>query len=214
MTLSSSPLPLPSAVLRHHIDEGSLHTSLKEWHSLKKVPQVLLVTGMVGVGKRSLCHYLAQWILCENTWPTDSEEAGLFGNLMLETEKPTETSQNNLKPCGSCQSCINALKGAWVDFTEIQSEESENDPGNDSGTLKIDQFRKLKSSLGFSGGTGKYRVILIPNADRMTIQAANSVLKLLEEPPAGWIFLLTSSDASLLLPTIVSRCQQLRLKPF
>ena len=48
----------------------------------------------------------------------------------------------------------------------------------------------------------------------MTIQAANSVLKLLEEPPRGWVFFLTASDPTLVLPTILSRCQQLRLKPF
>jgi DNA polymerase III delta prime subunit len=48
----------------------------------------------------------------------------------------------------------------------------------------------------------------------MTVQAANSVLKLLEEPPAGWVFLLTAADSSLMLPTIVSRCQAIRLKPF
>ena len=48
----------------------------------------------------------------------------------------------------------------------------------------------------------------------MTPQAANSMLKLLEEPPAGWVFLMTTHDPTVLLPTLISRCQVLRLKPF
>jgi hypothetical protein len=102
------------------------------------------------------------------------------------------------------------VKGSWVDFTEIRPEDEE----SGSKALKVDQFRELKASMGFGAHEGSYRVILIPNADRMTAQAANSVLKLLEEPPAGWIFFLTASDPTLVLPTVLSRCQALRLRPF
>lgn len=226
--MNSTGLPLPEIVVRHHCEAGSLHDSMKEWQTKQKLPQVLLITGMRGVGKRSICHYLAQWILCENTWARSSatqdtpEEESLFGGL-LPAEAPLLKSlpaEPSLSPCGRCTACLNAIKGSWVDFMEIQPEENgedsaENPDSHNSGVLKIDQFRKVKSSVGFSGGDqGRYRIILIPNAERMTTQAANSVLKLLEEPPVGWIFLLTSADPSLLLPTIVSRCQQLRLKPF
>src|SRR6185312_5189559 len=65
----------------------------------------------------------------------------------------------------------------------------------------------------FGSHEGSYRIFLIPNADRMTPQAANSVLKILEEPPRGWIFFLTASDPTLLLATVLSRCQQLKLRP-
>ena len=78
-----------------------------------------------------------------------------------------------------------------MDFTEIRPEE---DDEAEAGALKIDQFRKIKESLGFGAHEGGYRIFLIPDADRMTAQAANSVLKILEEPPEGWIFFLTASD--------------------
>lgn len=217
-----SLLPLPDPVLHHHFDgnDGNPGISeiLKEWLAQKRVPPVLLLTGTPGVGKRALAHYLAQWILCEKSGfqeaPSASEDNGesLFGGGLFGdapgTQKPEHTP--DLRPCGECPNCHRALHGNWVDFIEVQSENEE------SETLKIDQFRQLKSSAGFAGGASDsaYRIILIPDADRMTTQAANSILKLLEEPPRGWIFFLTASDKTLLLPTIVSRCQTLRLKPF
>jgi DNA polymerase-3 subunit delta' len=102
-----------------------------------------------------------------------------------------------LQACGKCPSCQRILAGNEVNLTEITAE-TEGESDSQSGPLKIE----------------RYRLILIPSADRMTVQAANSVLKLLEETPRGWIFLLTAHDPTLLLPTIVSRCQTIRLKPF
>ena len=119
-----------------------------------------------------------------------------------------ETPQG-IEPCYHCASCQKMLAGNSVDFTEMTPESED-----ESGSLKIEQFRKLKASAGFSTQEGAHKIILIPHADRMTLQAANSILKLLEEPPAGWIFFLTAADPTLMLPTIVSRCQTLRLKPF
>lgn len=77
-------------------------------------------------------------------------------------------------------------------------------------SLKIDQFRELKELAKFAD----QRVVHVPEAERMTPQAANSLLKLLEEPPRGWKFILSSADPNLLLPTIVSRLQVVRMHPF
>lgn len=216
-------LPLPEIVREHH--RVVLERPMRQWQETLKVPPVLLLTGPSGVGKRSVAHFLAQWLLCERagfqspTAGSESEEelgGGLFGDspglgFDPEPAQPSESASAD-GPCGSCPSCQRALSGNWVDFTEISSESEEDSPG--TGTLKIEQFRKLKETLGFGSYSGGYRITLIREADRMTIQAANSLLKLLEEPPAGWVFLLTASDSSNLLPTIVSRCQILRLRPF
>ncbi|MCM2321915.1 MAG: hypothetical protein NDJ90_01490 [Oligoflexia bacterium] len=200
-------LPLPEAVIGHHGSEG-LFPVMKEWAAQKKIPPVLLIAGVPGVGKRSIGNFLAQWILCEKGpfgRPSAAEEETV--DLFCEpAPAPATSDAASPRPCGQCSSCQRALKGNWVDFTEILPEEGQ--------TLKIDQFRELKASQGFGAHESAYRVILIPNSDRMTPQAANSILKLLEEPPRGWIFFLTASDPTLLLPTIVSRCQSLRLKPF
>lgn len=162
----------------------TLFTSLQEWTQKNQIPPVILFTGQPGIGKRSIAYFLTQWIFCERT------------------RNPFTPS-----PCQECPSCQKLLSGNSVDLIEIAPEPHEE-------SLKIDQFRKLKDSLGFGAHESGYRIILIPNVERMTPQAANSMLKILEEPPSGWIFLMTTHDPALLLPTLVSRCQTLRLKPF
>ena len=203
---SDSPLP-PSIVVQHH--GKSLFGPMREWKLRNQVPPVLLLTGQQGIGKRAMAYFLAQWILCEKN--------GISGETFAEV------------PCETCLTCRKALSGNGVDVTEIMSD-AEEDAGSDPGkpstlktnsfkpslksNLKIDQFRKLKASAGFGAHEGRFKIILIPGADRMTHQAANSVLKLLEETPPNWLFFLTANDSTLLLPTLVSRCQVLRLKPF
>lgn len=176
-----APLPVPEPLLRHHSEV--LRTLMKQWNEANKIPPVLLVTGPSGIGKTTICVWLAQWLLCE---------------------------RRTHEPCGDCAACQRALHQNWIDFTWIQPEST--DEGK-TGTLKIHQFEELKTSQGFGAHSGGYRVILIQNAETLTAQAANSLLKLLEEPPQNWIFLLTAADSTLLLPTLVSRCQRLRLKP-
>lgn len=220
-------LPLPQAVVEHH--QLTLAPSTQDWRASGHVPPVLLFTGMPGIGKRSISYHLAQWLLCERAGfsrtAANDEDTGpsLFGDAFDAPEEKAgktaaetdagarDTAAYGDQPCGECASCRRALHGTWVDFTEILPE---SDGETEGRTLKVDQFRDLKLSQGFGAHEGGYRIILIPDADRMTLQAANSMLKLLEEPPRGWIFFLTASDPSLILPTVLSRCQQLRLRPF
>ena len=204
-------LPLPAAFWDHHKD--ILDPLVEQWRNLKRVPPVLLLTGPKGIGKRQVCHYLTQVVQCEK---------GTFASLSQQHESedenfsmgffgaPPEPSQS-IYPCGICGACQRALHQNWINFEEILPSGAE---GGKSGSIKIDAFRNLKSQQGFGSHGGGYKVILIHDAEAMTLQAANSLLKILEEPPRDWIFLLTASDPSLLLPTITSRCQRLRLKPF
>jgi DNA polymerase III delta prime subunit len=215
-TVSSNPssppsvLPLKPALLEHHLH--SLEPLLASWRAQKRVPPVLLITGLSGIGKREVATWLAQTFLCEKAGfgAKPQETEGLFGGLFEDTATPAP-SPSEARPiaCGTCAACHRAIEGHWVDFEEIAAEADE----GETGTLKIDQFRELKSTQGFGAFGEGYRITLIRDFDRITVQAANSLLKLLEEPPPGWIFLLTASDVSLLLPTLVSRCQRLRLQP-
>ncbi len=205
MKAASQPkgiLPLPSAFLKAHAD--TVVHATQQWRENKRVPPVLLMTGPRGIGKREMAYWIAQLLQCErasfsNASPTES----LFGGLGLEPA-PSPESQDG--PCGVCPACERAQHGNSVDFEEIELEK-------DSQTLKIDQFRSIKETMGFSSFSGSYRVFLIRDAERMTVQAANSILKLLEEPPPGWVFLLTCSDPSALPTTVLSRCQILRMRP-
>lgn len=115
----------------------------------------------------------------------------------------------NRTACGQCSSCLKAQKGSWVDFTEILPEES--DSGK-LGNIKLEQLDVIKRSLGHGAMEGAYRFFVINDAQQLTLQAANSLLKILEEPPRSWIFVLTAPDSTLILPTLLSRSQVIRLK--
>lgn len=217
------PLPVPAPILAHHLQ--TLERSMEQWRDQRRFPPVLLLTGPSGVGKRDISYFLAQWLNCEHAGfthrsgsegePNQGEELGFGFDLgpsipAATSIKPPESEEPlALAPCGLCEHCQRALHGTWVDFTEISADAGEGEPG----TLKIDQFRALRDSQGRGAFDGNFRITLIRDADHMTNQAANSLLKLLEEPPPNWVFLLTAADPSLLLPTLVSRCQLLRLRP-
>jgi DNA polymerase-3 subunit delta' len=77
----------------------------------------------------------------------------------------------------------------------------------DGASLKIEQARKVQHELSLSPVSGSRRVAIIKRADRMTEQAANSLLKILEDPPASSVLILLAKNIYSLLPTVVSRCQ-------
>lgn len=186
-TPETEPFPghLPEIAFSHHLK--ILHAPMREWRARKQPSPVLLLTGQPGIGKRALSYALSQWIFCETS--------GL------------KAVADSFQACGSCSSCTRIVGGGEARIREIRAEVED-------GALKIDQFRDLKTKAGYGALDSEHQIVLIPHADRMTPQAANSILKILEEPPVGWIFILTAQDSSLLLPTIISRCQVLRLSPF
>lgn len=97
--------------------------------------------------------------------------------------------------CHSCPDCIQVEKGSHVDTIEIR---------DDKGSIKIDEIRKLVARVNMSR-QARYKVVIIQSIERMTPEAANSLLKTLEEPPESTIFILTTNNIRLLLPTVVSR---------
>jgi DNA polymerase-3 subunit delta' len=108
-------------------------------------------------------------------------------------------------PCGRCHSCQRILERKHADVTPI---------GLDSKTeIGIDDIRGLQRMANLPPYEGKYRVFIIDDAEYLSTEAANSLLKILEEPPQSVVWLLLVSEEEHLLPTIISRCQRLELKP-
>lgn len=109
-------------------------------------------------------------------------------------------------PCGVCGPCNKILRRVHPDIHLVQG------PDN-SGTIKIDQIRALRRDAFLAPYEARYRVFILRHADRASTEAANSLLKILEEPPAHVILILTAVDADALPSTVVSRCQRLDLRP-
>ena len=106
-------------------------------------------------------------------------------------------------PCSSCSVCRRTAEGTHPDVTLVEP---------DGDRIKIDQVRGLRRQLALSPHEGPWRVCIIAEFQAATVEAANAFLKTLEEPPSRVVIILTATDASLLLPTIVSRCQTLALR--
>lgn len=108
-------------------------------------------------------------------------------------------------PCESCRSCLFFDAGSHPDYTLLESDEG-------SRQIKIEQIRDLTHTLGQTSGFNAYQVALISKAEDMNKAAANALLKTLEEPQGRVVILLISDQPSLILPTVRSRCQHIKLE--
>ena len=108
--------------------------------------------------------------------------------------------------CGKCKTCQQIERMQYTDLAVIQAEK-------EGGTLKVEQIRAVRHSLVLKPYQGKYRVALFLRFQEANPNAANALLKTLEEAPAHVILILTADTSEQLLPTITSRCEILRLRP-
>ncbi|MCX5863893.1 MAG: DNA polymerase III subunit delta' [Deltaproteobacteria bacterium] len=108
------------------------------------------------------------------------------------------------EPCGQCPSCVKLRSGSHPDFIVIEPE---------GAAIKINQVRELKKTLAFPPFEAKIRVALLCDIHTMRREAANSLLKTLEEPPSQTMLILTADEAGGILPTILSRCQTVPFFP-
>jgi DNA polymerase-3 subunit delta' len=110
------------------------------------------------------------------------------------------------EPCGVCADCRSLAKMQHPDLSVVQSEEV-------GGTLKVDQIRELQHMLSLTPYRARFRVALLLHFEQAHPSASNALLKTLEEPGPQVILMLTADSPESLLPTIVSRCEVLRLSP-
>ena len=145
-----------------------------------------LFCGPPGLGRRTLALRLAQALNC------------------------TKTIAPGI-PCGVCRDCKQIEEMRHPDMNVIQAVD-EDGVSKENGILKVDQVRAVQHSLSLRPYQAKYRVALFLRFQEANDNAANALLKTLEEAPAHAILLLTADTPEQLLPTIISRCEVLRLR--
>ncbi len=157
-------------------------SSLIEQVGRNRLAHAYLLIGPQGTGRLGFARYFAQWLLCENQDKTQHKEA-----------------------CQQCRSCQLWLSSNHPDFFEVT-------PELPSKIIKVDAIRALSSRINqTSNQAGSKRVIIIRPAEAMAAAAANALLKSLEEPPEGVVFLLVANADASLLATVRSRCQPVNL---
>lgn len=114
--------------------------------------------------------------------------------------------------------CTRLAEDACDDCVQCRRIEAANHPdvhyiSPDGASIKIDQVRALQKEMAMRAVESAHKVYVIEHVDKMTVQAANSLLKFLEEPPAGVVALLLTENSHAILPTILSRCQVIPFSP-
>jgi len=105
---------------------------------------------------------------------------------------------NEYEPCNKCSSCTEIMEGRAMDLIEI-------DAASHRG---IDEIRELRDGIRFVPTKSRYKVFIIDESHQLTREAANALLKTLEEPPSHAIFVLATTEIHKMIPTIISRCQR------
>lgn len=163
-----------------------------------EVSHAYLLCGDKGSGKRLLAGVFAATLQCE----TRGEEDNSGG------EQPVEEL---IERCGHCHSCAQVETGNQPDIITVTHEKkSSSDKRTD---LSVDDIRRMVSDVPVKPYSSPYKIYILPDADRMTVQAQNALLKTLEEPPAYAVVILLATSVSPFLPTVLSRCVTLMLRP-
>ncbi len=157
-----------------------------------KLHHAWLIQGRAGIGKATLAYRFAQMILARES-PNILDNSP--GQALDYSTTGAQLIQSNAHPN------LLVLRRSWNSKTK-----------KFRTTISVDDVRELQRFLGNTAGMGKWRVVIIDRADDLNMNAANALLKMLEEPPAFCLFLLVSSEQGKLPTTIISRCQKLRLQ--
>lgn len=177
--------PLP--VLSDFKGQGALYDGLMRTLADGTYVHAYLISGASGMGKRTLARLMAQYLLCTGEHP----------------------------PCGECPGCIQVRQGNHPDvITVAPGKPVSPDVKAGLAGIPVDEIRHVIGKVGQHTFVGGRRVVIIERAEKMNPPAQNALLKTLEEPLAGTVFLLLTESPELLLPTIVSRCRALKLHPW
>jgi len=179
------------------------------WQQLQllraRLPHAILFHGEAGIGKSDFIEAFAQSLLCENV-------------------------RGDGHACGACASCGWFTQHNHPDYRRVRPEALEDEPAADgeegadadggkkaksaktpSKEIKIEQIRNLADFMNISTHRQGLRVVVLYPAEALNTPASNALLKTLEEPPPGTVFLLASNSLDRLLPTILSRCRKFAL---
>ena len=168
-----------------------------------------LLCGPRGIGKATLAYRFARYVLAlgHSGEAADPNQGGLFG---AESEPEIETEGLGI-PAGH-PIFQRVVSGGHSDLMSIERRTDEKS-GKQKSEIVVDDVRPIGQFFSLTAAEGGWRVVVIDTADDLNRNAANALLKVLEEPPARALLLLVSHNPGRLLPTIRSRCQRLNLKP-
>jgi len=191
-----------------------------------RVAQAYLFHGPDGTGKRAAALAFAQALQCEargrnappdaacgRCLPCTKAARGLHPDVRLFLPHP-KLDKHDPKPDDYTERVQRHFQDPYepVDYRSV-AKLDEQGASNKQSEYRIKQVDEIRHEVGFLPGEGRYTIGILTHADWMRTEAANALLKLLEEPPARTVLVLTAERTDAMLPTILSRCQRLRFDP-
>lgn len=158
-----------------------------------RIGHAYLFTGSRGTGKTSLARVFAKTLNCADFSKMREENF-----VEKSSVRRSFSGGGPIEPCNDCHSCVAASQGNLLDLIEI-------DAASNRG---IDEIRNLKDSALVAAPSGGYKVFIIDEVHMLTKDAFNALLKILEEPPKHVVFILATTEAHKILPTVLSRVQR------
>ncbi|MGE4064312.1 MAG: DNA polymerase III subunit delta' [Rhodospirillaceae bacterium] len=200
MAAEAPPIPEPrlNPYLIGH--ESAEREFLAAWDS-GRLAHAWLLAGPRGIGKATLAYRMARYALAQGGTSSDSD---LFGAPV----KPNSLAMSPEDPVFRRVASM-----GHADFRAIERPWSDSKQTKRKTVIGVDEVREIGSFLSMTPAEGGWRAIVIDAADEMNVNAANAVLKVLEEPPERALLFLVAHNADRLLPTIRSRCRKLDLRP-
>jgi DNA polymerase-3 subunit delta' len=186
--LEGAPHPREQPLLVGH---GEAETAVFQAWQAGRLPHAILIGGPEGIGKATLAYRVARFVLAHPTAPSQAQDLSLPADHPVSRQVAAQSHPDLLV----LRRLVNPDSGKL--YTEI----------------RVGDVRKIVGFFGSTPALGGYRVCVVDSAEEMNREGANALLKLLEEPPAKSLFLIVSHVPGRIIPTIRSRCRQLRLKP-
>ena len=191
--LGECPHPRETRLL---VGQSDAETTLLDAFNTGKLHHAWLLTGPRGVGKATFAWRAAKFLIAH----TPMAEAGLFGAPEKASTLGTASDHPvSRRVTAGSEPGLLSIKRSW-----------DADRKRFNAQITVDEVRRLNGFFGLSASDGGYRVVIIDSADEMNLASANALLKVLEEPPQNAILFLVSHQPARLLPTIRSRCRELK----
>jgi DNA polymerase-3 subunit gamma/tau len=164
------------------VGQEPITTALRNALQEKRVAQAYLFSGIRGVGKTTAARVFAKALNCER--------------------EPGSDGRSGADPCNECEICREITSGADMDVLEI-----------DAATYsKVEQVRELTESLRYGAARDRYKVVVLDEVHRLSRQAFDALLKIVEEPPPHLVFIFATTEIDAVPATILSRCQEFQFR--